>query len=157
VNTTPKRIFLINTAKAAKQAGHVWPDYAAAEAALESAWGQSELARMGNNLFGTKQSMHPRFGTMNLPTKEKLSDRWIEIEALWIVYPDTAKCFSDRMNLLRTMAKHYPHYAAALSASTGEGFIREVSRSWSTDPERAQKVLNIYSQHKAELQGAINE
>lgn len=48
--------FLQQAASAARRAGHIFPEYAACEAALESAWGHSELAREANNLFGQKQA-----------------------------------------------------------------------------------------------------
>ena len=51
--------FLRQAAAAAHTAGHIFPAYAACEAALESTWGQSRLARQANNLFGQKQSAEP--------------------------------------------------------------------------------------------------
>ena len=56
-------------------------------------------------------------------------------------------CFSARMRLLQGASRKYPHYAAALAATTGEEFVREVSQTWSTDPARASKVLSIYAAH----------
>jgi len=53
------------------------------------------------------------------------------------------------MKLLHTLESAYPHYAAALKAKNGEEFITEVSKSWSTDPQRAGKVLSIYDHHHA--------
>ena len=64
------KAWLIATAEAAKTGGHIFPEMAACEAGLESGhpdpqtgytmYGQSELAREGNNLFGTKQ--HEQIG-----------------------------------------------------------------------------------------------
>ena len=56
MTTTPQDSFLRQASAAARAAGHIFPDYAACEAALESTWGQSRLAREANNLFGQKQS-----------------------------------------------------------------------------------------------------
>jgi hypothetical protein len=53
------------------------------------------------------------------------------------------------MALLHRLQQNYPAYARALSATTGELFIEEVSRAWSTDPQRAAKVLAIHRQHCA--------
>jgi hypothetical protein len=51
------------------------------------------------------------------------------------------------MALLHRLEPSYPAYARALSATTGEAFIEEVSRAWSTDPQRAAKVLAIHRLH----------
>jgi hypothetical protein len=53
------------------------------------------------------------------------------------------------MALLRRLEHSYPAYGRALAATTGEVFIEEVSRAWSTDPQRATKVLAIHRQHCA--------
>jgi hypothetical protein len=48
----------------------------------------------------------------------------------------------------------YPAFAAALHATTGEEFVRQVSVKWSTDPQRAEKVLEIYRRHGFMLHAA---
>lgn len=142
---TPHEQFWTNARDAARAAGHIWPEMAACEAALESAWGSSELARADNNLFGTKQHAHPVFGTHNLPTREWLHNGWVVVNAEWVKYPTLADCFADRMATLKRLAPSFPHYAAALAATSGTQFVIEVSKSWSTDPKRADKVLAIYT------------
>ena len=154
--TTPLQdSFLRQAAAAAHAAGHIFPDYAACEAALESNWGQSRLAREANNLFGQKafppeQGMgEPGTGTLALPTQEYLHGRWVTVIAHWARFADQAACFRARLAMLRHMEHGYPAYASALAATTGEIFVEQVSRAWSTDPQRAQKVLAIYRQHSA--------
>ena len=68
--------FLRKAAAAASAAGHPFPEYAACEAALESAWGQSGLATRANNLFGQKQSRPPLDGTGTLSSADKRIPRW---------------------------------------------------------------------------------
>jgi flagellum-specific peptidoglycan hydrolase FlgJ len=138
--------FLIAAANAARAAGHIWPNYAACETALESAWGASRLAVEANNLFGQKQPHPPIAGTQTLPlpTKEFLHGQWIEQSADWVHFPDLPACFRARMEMLRRESAEHPHFAAAL---TGADFIREVSLTCSTDPARAEKVLAIYGAH----------
>lgn len=118
---------------------------AACEAALESGYGASGLATQANNLFGTKQHVHPIFGTLSLPTREFLHSQWVTVGAFWVKYPDRATCFADRMNTLRSLSHAYPHYAAALAATDPITYITEVSKTWSTDPQRAAKVIAIYN------------
>jgi flagellum-specific peptidoglycan hydrolase FlgJ len=148
--TTPQDTFLRQAASAARAAGHIFPDYAAAEAALESNWGQSRLAREANNLFGQKASSREQgSNTLALPTQEFLNGRWITITAHWARFTDQATCFRARMALLQRLQHSYPAYARALGAATGEAFVQEVSRAWSTDPHRADKVLAIHRRHSA--------
>lgn len=147
--TSGEKQFLDITAKAAEDAGHIFPSMAACEAALESGYGSSELAAKANNLFGMKSPVHPQYGTFSLPTKEWENAEWITVEADWVSYPTLKDCFTDRMACLQRLAKVYPHYAAALVATSAEGFVTEVSQTWSTDPLRAAKVLSIWNQYQA--------
>jgi flagellum-specific peptidoglycan hydrolase FlgJ len=156
--STPQDTFLRQASAAARAAGHIFPDYAAAEAALESTWGQSRLAREANNLFGQKHSVEESqstgiigvvIGVLDLPTQEFLHGRWVTVTAHWARFADQAACFRARMELLRRLQHAYPAYERALAATSGEVFIEEVSRVWSTDPQRGQKVLSIHRQHSA--------
>jgi len=139
-----KHLFLIQALRAAGSAKHPWPEYAACEAALESAWGMSSLALKDCNLFGMKQKRHPIYGTAALPTREFLHGHWVHITADFVVYPGWSACFEDRVFTLRKLAPVYPHYAAALAARDGQTYITEVSKSWSTDPGRAHSVTVIH-------------
>ena len=143
--------FLTKAAAAARASGHLFPEYAACEAALESGWGMSHLAVEANNLFGQKQAHPPLPGTdtVSLPTREFLHGAWVVVQANWVKFPDWAACFKERMALLQSLSEVWPHYKTALSATTGEQFITEVSKTWSTDPARAGKVLSVYDFHRA--------
>lgn len=141
-----QRDFFSRASAEATKAGHPFPQMAAAEAALESNWGNSELARDAANLFGMKQHAHFVYGTMNLPTREFENGEWISTVAHWVKYPDWASCFADRLATLQRLANAFPHYKAALEAPDAETYITEVSKTWSTDPNRAQKVLSIYQE-----------
>ena len=156
--STPQDTFLRQASAAARAAGHIFPDYAACEAALESTWGQSRLAREANNLFGQKQSIQTQspdatdgvlLPALLMPTHEFLHGRWVTITAQWARFADQAACFRARMALLHRLSTSYPGYARALAATTGEEFVEQVSRAWSTDPQRAAKVLAIHRQHSA--------
>ncbi|MHB8301669.1 MAG: glucosaminidase domain-containing protein [Acidobacteriaceae bacterium] len=150
--------FLSRAYRAAQAANHIFPEYAACEAALESGWGHSKLAVEANNLFGQKQSHPPMAGceTVTMPTREYLHDHWMTVNANWAKFADWGQSFSARMGLLKRLARDFPHYASALKASNGEQYVMAVSRSWSTDPERAGKVLAIYDAHVQTLPSARN-
>jgi flagellum-specific peptidoglycan hydrolase FlgJ len=149
--------FLYKAYLAASDGGHIFPEHAACEAALESAWGESELAVEANNLFGQKQSHPPlkETETIMLMTREYLRKQWVRVPANWVKFRDWDECFRARMDLLERLSNGYPHYAAALAATNGEDFAREVSMSWSTDPLRADKVLAIHAAHRSALWSRI--
>ncbi len=134
---------LTNFYLAARAANHVWPAMAACEAALESGWGMSQLARKANNFFGQKQSTVPVYTTLAMTTRECVAGRWQDCNALWVVFPSAQACFAARMDLLRRL----PRYAPALAAKTPEAYIRAISPQWATDPGRAGKCLSIYELH----------
>ena len=144
--TPENRTWIETTAIAAGRANHIFPAMAASEAALESEWGQSALFRDGLNAFGMKQHKHPIYGTLNLPTKEYLGGEWEVVEASWVKYDTLEECFEDRMATLKRLQNTYPHYAAALAATDAVTFVTEVSKTWSSDPNRASKVIAIYTE-----------
>ena len=153
MTTTLQDSFLRQATRAATAAGHIFPGYAACEAALESNWGQSRLAREAQNLFGQQQSTPPMAGTLTvaLPTQEFVRGAWTTVAANWACFRTQEACFRARMALLERARHAYPAYDRALRATTGEQFVEEVSRAWSTDPARAAKVLAIHRQHIASL------
>ena len=147
--------FLQKAVAAATAAGHVFPEHAACEAALESSWGNSKLAIQANNLFGQKQAHPPRGASLMLATREVLRGEWSTVVAQWMMFDDWTACFAERMRLLRSLQTLYPNYEAALAAGSGEQFVNDVSKSWSTDPERASKVLSVYREHFAASEPAV--
>ena len=150
----------------AKASEHIWPEMAACEAALESAWLTSELARDYNNLFGQKQSATPEFHTVKLPTQEYIGPHpatdedkhdkknWVTIWQSFVWFPTKTAAYNERMSLLERLQGVYPEYKAALLAGTPEAYISSVSKRWSTDPDRATKVLQIYRSHRDILAGS---
>lgn len=145
-----QRAFLDRASAEATKANHPFPQMAACEAALESNWGNSELASHDNNLFGMKLHTHPdhpEWGMHSLPTREFENGEWITINSNWMSYPGWDACFQDRMRTLNRLANLFPHYAAALKATDPEAFVAEVSKTWSTDPNRAEKVISIYREY----------
>jgi flagellum-specific peptidoglycan hydrolase FlgJ len=141
--------FLNKAAGDARVAGCPFPEMEACEAALESGWGKSKIAIDANNLFGTKQHVHPIYQTMSLPTREYLGGNWTVVAAKWIEYPSWAACFADRVATLQRLSGAYPHYAAALDAPDAATYIIEVSKTWSTDPQRAAHVQALYDEYMA--------
>jgi flagellum-specific peptidoglycan hydrolase FlgJ len=142
---TPVQLdFLSRASLGAKASGHIFPGAAAAEAALESAWGTSKLCQIANNLFGLKKPSGWTGRTVEIDTREFLKGKWVVVPAVWPVYDSWAECFTERMKVLQ---RNPSIYGTALSAPSPEVFIREVSRRWATDLDRGNKVLSIYRSH----------
>jgi|HubBroStandDraft_2_1064218.scaffolds.fasta_scaffold02392_6 flagellum-specific peptidoglycan hydrolase FlgJ len=131
-----QRQFLDRATAEAVKANHPFPKMAACEAALESTWGNSQLAREANNLFGMKRHQHNIYGVINLPTREwSAAKGWIQVPGVdWEKYPDWRACFCDRLVTLERLSNAYPHYKAAIDAPDARTYIISVSESWSTDP-----------------------
>jgi flagellum-specific peptidoglycan hydrolase FlgJ len=140
-----KTNFLDSTSAAAESAGHIYPTMAACEAALESGYGTSGLAIADHNLFGMKQHSHPVYGTHVLPTREFENGEWEVVNANWVSYPSARECFQDRMTTLLRLSSVFEHYRNAVAAKDAITYVTEVSKTWSTDPERAKKVIDIYN------------
>lgn len=144
--------FFAKAVEAAAKAGHIFPDYAACEAALETGWGESRLAREANNLFGQKQGFTTgEAECIDIPTTEFINGEWCTMPARWPKFPSWEDSFRARMHLLKMRTA----YASALAAPTGEEFVRRVSMVWATDPERSAKVLSIYRHHKHEIDASM--
>jgi flagellum-specific peptidoglycan hydrolase FlgJ len=152
-----KREFITRCSVAARMVAHPFPDMVGCEAALESQkpdvvpFTLSQLAAEDNNLFGMKAHQHNDYGVVNLPTHEFLSGEWTVVSAAFEKYPTLEDCFADRYATLRRLSPIYPHYKAALSATNPLTYITEVSRTWSTDPKRAAKVITIYNEYMTDL------
>ena len=147
--TDSQKIFLRSAFEAAKAANHVWPNAAACEAAVETAWGTSRLYLQAHNVFGSKVPQHPNpaYGVISLPTSEVLNGKRVTIDANFVSYPTVAQSFEDRMATLVRLSASYPHYEAALDAPDPETFLAEVSKSWATDPNRAATCISILHAH----------
>lgn len=152
--TDVQRQFITNCIAEARSSGHIFPEMAACEAALESTYGTSLLAIKGLNLFGVKQHSHPIYGSISLMTREYVNLQVESVMVEWVSYPTLRDCFEDRMRTLQRLSAVFPHYNAALHATTAEEYVTEVSKTWSTDPARAQKVLSIFASLNTSASGA---
>jgi len=115
---------------------------AVAQAALESNWGNSQLARDAHNYFGIKA--HGSLPWIELPTHEAKNGALVRVSARFAKYGSIEACFADRQRILATIAA----YAEARACATEpEAFIRALARHWATDPHYAEKLLRIYREH----------
>lgn len=132
----------------AKNSSHIFPEMAVMEILLESSWMKSKLAVEGNNVFGQKWSKNSIYDKISLPTKEFVDGQWVIEQADFVKYPTIKDAFTDRMKLLVRLTNTYKEYKNALNARDNIEFITEVSRRWSTDIERGNKVIKLYEAYK---------
>ena len=129
-------------AQAASAASGIPAGVTVAQAALESAWGQSQLARLANNYFGIKA--HGDLPWIELPTTEVRGGVASKVRAYFARYESMQACFEDRDRLLARLAV----YAEARAvAADPEAFIRALAKHWATDPHYAEKLLAVYGEH----------
>jgi flagellar protein FlgJ len=60
-----------------------------AQAALESGWGASRLARDAANLFGIKAGSSWRGRVISATTREFVDGEWVTIPGAWRIFPNT--------------------------------------------------------------------
>lgn len=125
-------------ARASSQSSGLPPEITVAQAALESAHGQSRLSREGNNYFGIKaKNGQP---SVEMRTWEVVNGKRIEIRARFAKFASMEECFAARDHMILTL----PCYAEARAcAADPEAFVRALAKKWATDPEYAEKVLRL--------------
>lgn len=114
-----------------------------AQAALESGYGQSQLAQQGKNLFGVKAGASWKGPTLSLPTLEYVNGAPVKVQARWRKYSDYAESFRD---LARVYYNGRYDEALAYRRQPAE-FITRAGRVYATDPLYASKVLSIISRY----------
>jgi flagellum-specific peptidoglycan hydrolase FlgJ len=116
-----------------------------AQAALESAWGESGLAKAGNNLFGIKADSLWQGETLTLNTREFIRGQWLVIPAKWRKYSSWQASIDDHAAFL----KGNPRYQRCFMCQTTEDFARALLKAgYATDPSYTEKLLGLIFQHK---------
>ena len=111
-----------------------------AQAALESGWGASKLAKQGRNLFGVKADRAWKGETVEMPTREVIRGKEIRVMAKWRAYPTWTASMLDRAEFL----KRNPRYAKCFKQTGAEGWCRELQAAgYATDPEYPALLMRI--------------
>lgn len=115
---------------------------------LESAWGSSELARVGNNHFGIKA--HGRARTYCLVTTEYLRGRRYRMKDCFRAYDAPEESFSDFVQFLQSQ----PRYAALfrLPPHDYKGWAHGLQEyGYATDPEYASKLIRVIEKYQLDV------
>ncbi len=124
-----------------------------AQAALESGWGESGLARAGNNLFGIKADSRWRGETLTLNTREFIKGQWMVVPAKWRKYASWQASIDDHAAFL----KQNPRYKACFLCTTAAAFAQALAQAgYATDPDYANKLIALMSKHQLQsLDGVV--
>jgi hypothetical protein len=145
-NISGRGKFLLDCYAAAKDAGHIWPIYAACEGALDSEFGTTEPAVNALNLFSLRAPARVPAMMAGAIWTQTVNGRQYD----WLKFSSLAQCFTVRMEKLRRFSCYYQ----ALRAKTGRDYILEVSKLWSQDPARPQKVFALAGALAPSIPGA---
>jgi flagellum-specific peptidoglycan hydrolase FlgJ len=137
---TKERFILAATAAArAASAESGYPaGVTVAQAALESAWGNSQLSREAHNYFGMKA--HGGLPTVALPTREFKDGVFVATVERFARFDSMEHCFRARDALIARLGVYA---AARANAHDPEQFLRGL-RPWATDPRYVEKLLAVY-------------
>jgi flagellum-specific peptidoglycan hydrolase FlgJ len=129
----------VAAARASSAVSGFAPGITVAQAALESNFGLSQLARLANNYFGIK--LRPGLPSIELPTLEFIAGRPRRLPARFAVFASMEECFFQRDRLLG----HAACYSEARAcAADPQAFTRALAAHWATDPKYADKVLSVW-------------
>ncbi|WP_172117782.1 flagellar assembly peptidoglycan hydrolase FlgJ [Halomonas hibernica] len=131
-------------AQAASKASGVPAELILAQAALETGWGQHEIAtRQGgnsHNLFGIKAGSHWQGKTTDIVTHEYINGRRTQIVDTFRVYDSFEHSLTDYANLIGKNSR----YAAVVQAPNAEQAAHALQRGgYATDPRYAQKLIAV--------------
>lgn len=121
------------------------PSLLIAQAALESNWGNSQLARESNNYFGVKNKEGRSY-----QTKEFQESNWEEVQANFKEYPSLYESILDYADLLKYGTSWddnlYDEVIAAENYQNAAYALTEAG--YATDPAYAEKLIQIIEQYE---------
>ncbi|MFV0529668.1 MAG: glucosaminidase domain-containing protein [Lachnospiraceae bacterium] len=148
--TSAERTALIerwgNAAKVLAKEYNIYASVMVAQAILESAWGQSQLALQANNLFGIKGSYNGQFVTMS--TQEYENGEWITVDAQFRKYPSISESFRDNADKIRNgVSWNSSYYSGAWreNTETYKDATQWLQGRYATDPTYASKLNSLIS------------
>ncbi len=136
-----------------------------AQAALESGWGLSLLARKYNNLFGIKKATDWTGPTVRLWTLEYWGNRYHRVLAEWAVWPSWNECVVSYSQLIRSrwwFADALPHADPPHGDGDAYGWIyrlvdadRAGELRWATSPDYVVKVIERVGREVAAIREGV--
>ncbi|HLQ40348.1 MAG TPA: glycoside hydrolase family 73 protein [Tetragenococcus sp.] len=139
---------LLPHAKELQDGYGILPSIILGQAILESNWGQSQLAKDYNNLFGVKA--YGKQKKVKLNTKEYYNEQWITIKGEFRVYDSWEDSMDDHTALFVNGVDWNPQkYETVLTAQNYEEAADALQEAgYATDPDYAQKIKSVIKEHK---------
>ena len=116
-----------------------------AQAALESNWGESQLAQESNNYFGIKSKDGREY-----PTTEFRESEWEEIKSSFKEYDTVYDSVLDYANLLKKGTSWDSEiYQGVIQADTYQEAAHALTDAgYATDPQYAEKIIEVIEQYE---------
>lgn len=126
----------------------VLPSLVGAQAALESGWGTSGLAKDGKNLFGIKADSSWKGKVYTANTKEFVNGSWITTKASFRAYDSWADSVEDHGAFFSSTDFRKDNYKAVIGETNYKkavaAILEPVAKSgYATDPNYASKIISI--------------
>jgi hypothetical protein len=115
----------------------------AAQAAVESAWGNSGLTQKANNLFGIKGDYNGQYVTM--PTKEFVNGQYITVNAKFRKYPSWAESIADHSALFNR-ASRYTNLRGLTDYKLACKYVKD--DGYATSPTYTQSLLKVIETYR---------
>lgn len=138
---------LVTIAQAEQKRAGVLASITLAQAALESDWGQSELAQKYHNLFGVKSGSSTSGALMT--TQEYLNGQWITVKARFAIYASWQESVQAHTQLfLQGTNWDKDHYQAVLTANNYYEAAQALQDAgYATDPNYARKITELIQEY----------
>nr|WP_057876935.1 glycoside hydrolase family 73 protein [Liquorilactobacillus aquaticus] len=118
-----------------------------AQAALESNWGQSQLASKYHNLFGVKSNAAD---AQLMTTSEYVNGQWITVKAKFATYKDWNESIEAHTQLFVNGTEwDQGHYQTVLTAKNYQEAAAALQKQgYATDPGYAKKLIQIIQEYQ---------
>ena len=125
------------------------PSITGAQAALESGWGSSKLAKPPyNNNFGIKASPDWTGRKISMSTQEYINGKWITINDDFRAYDTLSDSIADHSAFFTNTEWRKNNYREVVGQIDYKKAARALQKAgYATDPGYPQKLINIIEQH----------
>lgn len=126
------------------------PSITGSQAALESGWGTSSLAKPPyNNNFGIKASSDWSGRTVPMPTREWIDGQYVTVNASFRAYDSIADSVRDHAAFFTNTEWRTENYKHVVGERDYKKSARALQNAgYATDPSYATKLINIIEQYQ---------
>lgn len=131
----------------------VLPSLVASQAILESGWGESDLAKNANNLFGIKADSNWQGDVYTVDTKEFLNGEWTTVEANFRKYDDIGESIIDHANFFVENEFRRNNYKHLIGETDYKKAVKAILKpianyGYATDPNYEDKIIKLIEQYE---------